>query len=95
MFSLLSGYLLEKDNKVKRKSYIIYSDEIFSKIWLLINMIVLIILTFFLPYKIAFIEKESKNLLIFENFVLGLFTLDIILSFFTAFKYNDTYIDEL
>ena len=86
MFCLVSGNLVEKQNEVRRKKYIIYSDEKFSKIWLSINVIILTILTFFLPYKIAFIEIETKSLFVFELVILTIFSLDILLSFFTAFK---------
>lgn len=51
--------------------------------------ILLIYTGIFVPIRIAFIEETTQALLIWETFVDLCFIIDMVLTFITAYEYND------
>ena len=78
-----------------RKKYLIYEDSLFFKIWTHIIIILFFYIAIFLPYRIAFINKETVFLHTLEIIVTTLFIVDIIITFFTAYSEDGIIVDDL
>jgi len=63
---------------------LIMPDGKFKTVWNMIIIFLLIYTGSYVPYKIAFIDEDSKGVEIFEYIVDILFFMDIIINFFSA-----------
>ncbi|KAL7502499.1 hypothetical protein ACHAXN_000448, partial [Cyclotella atomus] len=88
---------IHRDEEVKRKSvienpppsYIMLPQNRFRLAWDVIMALLLMIMAFYIPYRVAFYwndeEEEDSTVFIFEMLVDAMFAMDILLNFFTAY----------
>jgi hypothetical protein len=88
---------IHRDEEVKRKSvnenppprYIMLPQNQFRLAWDVIMALLLMIMAFYIPYRVAFYwndeEEEDLTVFIFEMLVDAMFAMDILLNFFTAY----------
>lgn len=78
-------------NSLKKKSNNVFiPTDKFPKYWELFVMILLMLLTFMLPYEICFIEESNRFLQVFEVIVTIIFYFDILYNFNRAYKNKKT-----
>eukprot|EP00356_Strombidium_inclinatum_P001745 CAMPEP_0170511850 /NCGR_PEP_ID=MMETSP0208-20121228/66528_1 /TAXON_ID=197538 /ORGANISM="Strombidium inclinatum, Strain S3" /LENGTH=139 /DNA_ID=CAMNT_0010795421 /DNA_START=577 /DNA_END=996 /DNA_ORIENTATION=+ len=75
---------LEESSLIKTE-WIIYPDDTFKQNWDLLITFILIFTCLVLPVRIAFVEEDSFFWKGVNYFIDGVFTMDIILAFYTAF----------
>ena len=66
----------------------------FKALWNLIMILLLLYTATYVPYKTAFIDETSRGLFYFEILVDGLFFLDVIINFISAYERSDTTIEK-
>ena len=93
-YKLLSGYYIEKKKKKKKYWYLIYPQSNFSNFWCWINICLFIYTSFYMPFKLAFIDFNNIYLIILDFFIMFLFICDIFVSILSVYYKQDVLVDD-
>ena len=72
---------------------LIMPESKFKKIWNIIITILLIYTAIFVPYRTAFVDGTSMEMIIFDTMLDSLFVADVFINFFSAFERKDKTIE--
>eukprot|EP01018_Ginkgo_biloba_P000292 Gb_06791 [translate_table: standard] len=81
-------------SKIKLRKYIISPSQPWYRLWKLFLVLLVSYCAWISPFKLAFVPEPRQALFIFDNFVDGLFAIDIVLTFFVAYIDRATYLLE-
>ena len=73
------------------KYFILLPDDNFKFIWDIVTTLLLLLVFFVTPYRIAFTDEEETAWIVIDSIIDFLFLIDIVINFFSAY-YNDKFI---
>lgn len=89
MFGASRRIAVEIEEEIKPLPFILLPDNKLRMIWNLVTLVLLLYTASFVPYETSFVESDSAGLAIWEWIVNGLFMLDLVLNFISAYENSD------
>jgi Ion transport protein len=93
MFGASRRIAVDIEEEIEPLPFILMPENKLRMSWNLVTLLLLLYTASFVPYRTAFIEETSKTLEVWEWVVDGLFMIDILVNFISAYENSDKNIE--